>query len=110
MYFTAGFRGETVQYPMNELKQTGATREAAYTHCTTGKCSRKFVTQNAFDFSLSQAFEVVPLMPCFVPSSIHNVTSPVSTPPLQPAALRPQGCFPLDWLIMIGSNEEENQK
>jgi len=31
---------------MNELYQTGATREAAYRHCTMGKNSRKRVTQN----------------------------------------------------------------
>ena len=32
--FNAGFSGKTVQCSMNQLYQTGATREAAYGHCT----------------------------------------------------------------------------
>ena len=46
VYFSARFKGKTVQCTMNELYQTGATREAAYRHCTMGNNSRKRVTQN----------------------------------------------------------------
>ena len=46
VYFTARFKGKSVPCTMNELYQTGATREAAYSHCTMGNNSRKRVTQN----------------------------------------------------------------
>ena len=44
--FTAGFSGKIVNSSMNEVYHTGATREAAYSHCTMVNYSRKRVTQN----------------------------------------------------------------
>ena len=44
--FTAGFSGKIVNSSMNEVFHTGATREAAYSHCTMVNYSRKRVTQN----------------------------------------------------------------
>ena len=44
--FTAAFSGKIVISSMNEVYHTGATREAAYSHCTMVNYSRKRVTQN----------------------------------------------------------------